>query len=101
MVDVAGMLRSLDYASVAAGGGPTWYAQAKRAFLDAYFEAAGGYSVLPEDAAGRRALERFFTLEKCVYELHYELNNRPDWVAIPVEGLETLLKDSLQETDAP
>jgi trehalose synthase-fused probable maltokinase len=101
MVDVAGMLRSLDYASVAAGGGPTWYAQAKHAFLDAYFAAADGHSVLPEDAAGRRALERFFTLEKCVYELHYELNNRPDWVAIPVEGLETLLKDSLQETDAP
>jgi trehalose synthase-fused probable maltokinase len=101
MVDVAGMLRSLDYASVAAGGGPAWYAQARRAFLDAYFAAAKEHSVLPEDRADRQALERFFTLEKCVYELHYELNNRPDWVAIPVEGLETLLKDSLQESDAP
>jgi predicted trehalose synthase len=31
-------------------------------------------------------------LEKCVYELHYELNNRPDWVAIPLLGLERILE---------
>jgi predicted trehalose synthase len=94
MVDVAGMLRSLDYAAVAAGGGAPWYARARRAFLEAYYFGAAAHSALPIHAEQRRALERFFTLEKCVYELHYELDNRPDWVAIPVEGLESLLRES-------
>jgi trehalose synthase-fused probable maltokinase len=103
MVDVAGMLRSLHYASVAAVGDDTaavhamrplaarWYREARRAFSRAYYDAAAGRSVLPEDAGARETLLRFYLLEKCVYELHYELNNRPDWVAIPLVGLESLL----------
>jgi trehalose synthase-fused probable maltokinase len=94
MVDVAGMLRSLHYASAAADAGPGWYRQAERAFLDAYFGAAASCSALPAAADARRALIRFFRLEKCVYELHYELNNRPDWVDIPLRGLEMLFEET-------
>ncbi len=103
-VDVAGMLRSLHYASVAAGHAETfaklpirafaeqWYRLARRDFLRAYDDAAQVRSVLPDDRADREVLLRFYLLEKCVYELHYELNNRPDWVAIPLLGLESLLE---------
>ena len=104
MVDVAGMLRSLHYASVAAvrathrpRARPArllkgWHREARRAFLRAYDEASVPRSVLPDDAEARGTLLRFYLLEKCVYELHYELNNRPDWVAIPLLGLESLLE---------
>jgi trehalose synthase-fused probable maltokinase len=105
-VDVAGMLRSLHYASVAATRTKTaaeipmqafadrWYRLARRDFLRAYHDAAQVRSVLPDDPSGREVLLRFCLLEKCVYELHYELNNRPDWVAIPLLGLESLLEGS-------
>jgi maltose alpha-D-glucosyltransferase/alpha-amylase len=104
MVDVAGILRSLHYASVAAARDASdadgtrafaerWQRQARRTFLDAYYAAASGVpSVLPEDARDRETLLSFYLLEKCVYELHYELNNRPNWVAIPLRGLESLLE---------
>ncbi|HEX3769491.1 MAG TPA: putative maltokinase [Polyangiaceae bacterium] len=111
-VDVAGMLRSLHYASVAAWRGDAgstkaveeatargarplaeaWNAAAQREFLRHYSEAAHGRSVLPPELAAREALLHFYLLEKCVYELHYELDNRPDWVTIPVFGLESLVE---------
>jgi trehalose synthase-fused probable maltokinase len=108
-VDVAGMLRSLHYASVASWRGDAkgleaatargarplaeaWNTAAQREFLRHYGEAAHGRSVLPAELAAREALLRFYLLEKCVYELHYELNNRPDWVTIPVFGLESLVE---------
>ncbi len=105
MVDVAGMLRSLHYASVAAvrdeppaGAGRAfarrWHREARLAFLRAYDEASVPRSVLPDDPEARSVLLRFYLLEKCVYELHYELNNRPDWAAIPLLGLESLLDGS-------
>ena len=60
------------------------------AFLEAYLETVEP-SLLP---AGRPATEKLlaiFELEKAVYELRYELNNRPDWVPIPVAGIVRLL----------
>lgn len=95
--DVAGMLRSFAYAASAAEllrGIPApqdWEQRARRAFLDAYFEAVEP-TLLP---AGRPATEKLlaiFELEKAVYELLYELNNRPDWVQIPVAGIARLLE---------
>jgi predicted trehalose synthase len=107
LVDVAGMLRSLHYASVAAwrtaapaaagdarARAGAWRVAARREFLRAYDDAAAVRTVLPRDEAARDALLRFYLLEKCVYELHYELNNRPDWVTIPVLGLESILEGS-------
>ncbi|MDP9037474.1 MAG: phosphotransferase, partial [Myxococcota bacterium] len=104
--DVAGMLRSLHYASVtAAREGPpsdraqwsefaeAWHRQARREFLQAYLDAALASSSLPRAPEARHLLLRFYLLEKCVYELHYEINNRPDWVIIPALGLEQILED--------
>jgi maltose alpha-D-glucosyltransferase/alpha-amylase len=46
---------------------------------------------LPVESSHRAALLRFFMLEKALYELNYELNNRPDWVRIPLWGILDLL----------
>ena len=98
--DVAGMLRSFAYAASASEllrGVPApegWEEQARQGFLDAYLEAVDG-SLLP---AGRPATDKLlaiFELEKAVYELRYELNNRPDWVPIPVAGIARLLQEEV------
>ena len=95
--DVAGMLRSFAYAASASElmrGVPApqgWEVQARTAFLDAYFEEVEP-SLLPAGQAATSKLLAIFELEKAVYELHYELNNRPDWVPIPVAGIARLLE---------
>ena len=96
--DVAGMLRSFAYAASASEllrGVPApegWEDRARSAFLEAYMETVDP-SLLP---AGRPATDKLlaiFELEKAVYELRYELNNRPDWVPIPVAGIARLLQE--------
>jgi malto-oligosyltrehalose trehalohydrolase/4-alpha-glucanotransferase len=101
--DVAGMLRSLDYAAAVTGRAlpeagvaeqgrlAAWEADASRAYLDAYLDAAHGGAFLPKDRAAAERLVRFFMLEKALYEVGYELANRPDWVAIPLRGVLALL----------
>lgn len=98
--DVAGMLRSFAYAASASEllrGVPApagWEEQARAAYLDAYLETIEPF-LLP---AGRSAIEKLlaiFELEKAVYELNYELNNRPDWVRIPVAGIDRLLQEEV------
>jgi maltokinase len=94
--DVAGMLRSFAYAASASAlmrGVPApagWENNARTAFLDAYFEAVEP-NLLPAGQAAISKLLAIFELEKAVYELRYELNNRPDWVPIPVAGIARLL----------
>jgi trehalose synthase-fused probable maltokinase len=99
--DVAGLLRSLHYASVAASRASAaprageiadaWHAAARRELLRAYYRAASVQSVLPPDERTREVILQFCLLEKCAYELRYELDNRPDWIALPALGLERLL----------
>jgi trehalose synthase-fused probable maltokinase len=97
--DVAGMLRSFAYAASAVSllrdiePPDGWEEQARARFLEGYFETVEP-SLLP---AGHSAIERLlavFELEKAVYELQYELNNRPDWVAIPVRGIQRLIEET-------
>ena len=94
--DVAGMLRSFSYAAAGAGilrGRPApedWEDRAREAFLEGYFSTVDA-SLLPPGQQVTTQLLAVFELEKAVYELRYELNNRPDWVAIPVAGIERLL----------
>jgi maltokinase len=97
--DVAGMLRSFAYVASAAEllrGTPApegWEIHAREQFLTAYFEAVDP-SLLP---SGQLAIERLlavFELEKAVYELRYELDNRPDWVGIPVAGILRLIEQA-------
>ena len=69
-----------------------WESRAREAFLRAYYEAIEP-ALLPASEAGTEKLLQIFELEKAVYELRYELNNRPDWVGIPVAGILRLLEE--------
>ena len=83
--DVAGMLRSFDYAAAADGGHATaWGAATRDAYLEGYREAAGPGSL---DAA---ALLRAFEVDKAVYEALYEARHRPAWIGIPVAAIARL-----------
>jgi maltose alpha-D-glucosyltransferase/alpha-amylase len=103
--DVAGMLRSFNYAhwsalrEVAHGADEldkltpharAWEAQTRAAFL-------AGYRQVPQAVPAASALEPehgllgLFELEKALYELRYELGNRPDWVVVPLQGIRALL----------
>jgi maltokinase len=97
--DVAGMLRSFAYAASATGlvrrapAPADWESRARRQFLDSYLEHVD-LALLP---AGQVAIEKLlsiFELEKAIYELRYELNNRPDWVGVPVAGIARLLEEA-------
>jgi maltose alpha-D-glucosyltransferase / alpha-amylase len=104
--DVAGMLRSLSYVSASAlrGGrhraedvarlevwSRAWTSWVSSSFLGGYFDKARGTQLVPAAEAEASLLLEFFLLEKCIYEIGYELNNRPDWLEIPVRGLLGLL----------
>ncbi len=98
--DVAGMLRSFAYAASASelerGVKPPddWEERARSEFLGGY-RAEVDASIVPAGQAFDRLLA-LFELEKAVYELRYELDNRPDWVRIPVAGIARLLEGSEQ-----
>jgi maltokinase len=101
--DVAGMLRSFAYAATASalarGVEPPedWEEHARSRFLDGYLETVEP-TLLP---SGQPAIDRLLTvfeLEKAVYELRYELDNRPDWVGIPVAGIQRLMEQAAQTT---
>jgi maltose alpha-D-glucosyltransferase/alpha-amylase len=104
--DVAGMLRSLQYASVAAlrtgrhraedmplltTWARAWVQWTGASFLGGYLDRAANTRILPPSDADLEMLLHFFLVEKVVYEIGYELNNRPDWVEIPLRGLLALL----------
>ena len=108
--DVAGMLRSFHYAAfsfelakldamTAAGmknddvrmWAERWYACVADRFLSAYFLDVGGACFIPPDRHELSALLQLHLFEKAVYELGYELNNRPAWIAIPLAGISQLL----------
>ncbi len=104
--DVAGLLRSFDYAAGAAlrsdrvraedaarlaPWARAWAAWVGAAALAAWREEAAGAPFLPTHRTSFAVLLDFHLLEKCIYELRYELDNRPDWIAIPLSGLVDLL----------
>jgi trehalose synthase-fused probable maltokinase len=93
--DVAGMLRSFAYAGamISAGGkrgegseSEEWERDARVAFLAGYLEGPQA-AFLPKERAHIHDLISLFEMEKVFYELAYELNNRPDWIWIPMRGL--------------
>jgi maltokinase len=96
--DVAGMLRSFAYAALASQlqrgrlAPEGWEERARESFLSGYFEGVDP-SLMPPGEAQARTLLSIYELEKAVYELRYELNNRPDWVRIPVAGIARLLEE--------
>lgn len=95
--DIASMLRSFAYTTSAVpilhdGIAPEGFEnQARERFLNAYFEHVDPALMPPGEAAIANLLS-IYELEKAIYELQYELDNRPDWVAIPVAGIRRLLE---------
>jgi maltose alpha-D-glucosyltransferase/alpha-amylase len=108
--DVAGMLRSFHYAAFApllmppAGHSVSasknaglsrlaegWSRCAADGFLSQYYQTSGATRFLPSDTGERASLLEMYLLTKAIYELGYELNNRPAWVGIPLEGISRLL----------
>jgi predicted trehalose synthase len=64
-----------------------WQWSASAAFLRGYFSTVEGAPFLPAEPSERDALLQLFVLDKALYELNYELNNRPDWVRIPLTAI--------------
>jgi maltose alpha-D-glucosyltransferase/alpha-amylase len=110
LTDVAGMIRSFHYAANgsllrARRGGAVrpeesaaldlwarhWYAWVAAAFLRGYRRSTEGTSFVPATDAEWAVLLDTLLLQKAFYELGYELNNRPDWVTIPLKGIVSLL----------
>ena len=88
--DVAGMLRSFDYAAAVGGAAdPGWLPAVRSAFLDGYRSAAPSTG-----AAGHAAdvLMGVLELDKALYEAVYEARNRPDWLRIPLSGIRHVLR---------
>ncbi|MCV4289245.1 maltose alpha-D-glucosyltransferase [Pseudomonas capsici] len=114
--DVSGVLRSFDYAAAMAvrsaqsvdtseeagvarqSVAETYLSQARESFLDGYRKATAGLAHAWKDKTGESAALELFTLEKAAYEVIYEAENRPSWLAVPLQGLRGLLELSDGET---
>jgi maltose alpha-D-glucosyltransferase/alpha-amylase len=68
-----------------------WSISATNRFLAQYYETSGGAHYLPASSQEMTTLLEIYLLGKAIYELGYELNNRPAWVGIPLEGISRLL----------
>jgi maltose alpha-D-glucosyltransferase/alpha-amylase len=105
--DVAGMLRSFDYAAEFCLKKPSvsephkenlrkalkfWAYWAGVSFLQAYFERLEGGGLLSSKVEEIEALLEIFVLEKALYEVGYELRSRPDWVGLPLHGILQILQ---------
>jgi maltose alpha-D-glucosyltransferase/alpha-amylase len=105
--DVGGLLRSIDYAAASAfergvEAWPDeharlsvalddWRRQAVEAFMAGYREALTGSQLWPAEPAEAQRLLDFFLLDKAIYEISYELANRPNWLRVPLLGLQRIL----------
>jgi maltose alpha-D-glucosyltransferase/alpha-amylase len=69
-----------------------WYFYVSGVFLHSYRRTVADSQVVPTDPTDFAVLLETFILEKAVYELGYELNHRPDWLLIPVRGIEQILR---------
>src|SRR5690606_36157574 len=109
--DVVGMLRSFGYAAFSGlfevsqdrvsdfdrllPWASAWELWSSAAFLTAYLEVADPAGLVPADRDQLALLLRAYTLDKALYELQYELNNRPSWVRIPLSAVATLVERGL------
>jgi maltose alpha-D-glucosyltransferase/alpha-amylase len=107
--DVAGMIRSFHYPAYAnlftnkdfspdnvlrlEPWAELWYKVVAAQFLKSYIQHAGGSPFMPQDTSELQLMLNAYMLEKAIYEVGYELNNRPDWIVIPLHGIQYLMKD--------
>ncbi len=111
--DVAGMLRSFHY-SIYMGKVENeskmpesqdflnpwleaWYKTVQDVFIESYLETAGNASFIPKEKEQLNDLMAVYTIEKAIYELDYEVNNRPDWLHIPLYGLKMIMDDLIEK----
>ncbi len=105
--DVAGMMRSFQYAAYSALWQPAmrkedvpflerwadlWYRHMGSVFLQSYLKTTGSAVFIPQNSEDLQIMIEAYLLDKAVYEIGYELNNRPSWVVIPVRGIKHILK---------
>ncbi len=106
--DVAGMIRSFHYAAYAAillhpylrdedvpfleNWSELWYLYVTGTFLQSYLATVADASFMPRERQDLEVMLDTFMLDKAVYELGYELDNRPDWVIIPLRGIRGILR---------
>jgi maltose alpha-D-glucosyltransferase/alpha-amylase len=111
--DVAGMIRSFHYAAYSAllkRGNvrqedipaleqwiEPWYQIVSGNFLDEYLKTVGHAAFIPAEREEREILLQTLLLDKAIYELSYELNNRLDWVMIPIRGIKRILQNRSRE----
>ncbi|QFG67851.1 1,4-alpha-glucan branching protein GlgB [Ornithinimicrobium pratense] len=96
--DVAGMLRSFDYAAASVsltGERAGWARAARQAFVEGYAEESG------EDVSAQQDVLDALELDKALYEASYEARNRPDWLAIPVAAVHRLVAGAVQVAPGP
>ncbi|MBK0402992.1 maltose alpha-D-glucosyltransferase [Adhaeribacter sp. BT258] len=105
--DVAGMIRSFHYAAYNAlvqdaylvkenseemeYWAEQWYHYVSGFYMESYLEKMQDKNILPDNTEDFEVLIQTFLLEKAIYELGYELNNRPDWVLIPLRGIKSIM----------
>jgi len=107
--DVAGMMRSFQYAAYSALWQPAmrtedvpflerwadlWYRQMSSVFLQRYLQTTVGAIFVPQNEEDLQVLLEAYLLDKAVYEIAYELNHRPDWVVIPIRGIKHILRSA-------
>jgi maltose alpha-D-glucosyltransferase / alpha-amylase len=107
--DVAGMMRSFQYAAYSALWQPAmrpedvpflerwadiWYREMSSTFLQSYLAATSDAPFIPRNEGDLRIALEAYLLDKAVYEIGYELNHRPDWVVIPIRGIKHILKSA-------
>ena len=103
MKDIAGMIRSFHYAAYSGffalnkpeleSKAILWYEIVSQEFLKEYKKCCKNMDTIPKDECSFERLLAIFKLEKAIYELNYEMNNRVDWLKIPVKGILATLKE--------
>ncbi|MFC1910903.1 alpha-amylase, partial [Chloroflexota bacterium] len=114
--DVAGMIRSFHYAvhnvylsqlpltprtkrssELLRNWAHYWYMWVSSAFLDSYLELIKPSGLLPDDPEKIKILLDAYLIEKAIYEIGYELNNRPEWLKVPIQGIINLMESLTAE----
>jgi maltose alpha-D-glucosyltransferase/alpha-amylase len=106
--DVAGMVRSFHYAAYGSlfldnqirpedtsklvPHVESWYHYISGFFMKSYLKTVNGSSFIPDNSGDLDILLQTYLLQKAVYELNYELNNRPDWVIVPLRGIKAIVQ---------
>jgi len=107
--DVASMIRSFHYPAYAIlynkktyteqevrdlePWAEAWYSYITSEFLKSYFDTVNTASFIPTNLKELEMMLDAYLIEKAIYEIGYELNNRPDWLAIPLKGIKNLLEN--------